>query len=59
LWHFAQVRGTRVLKTGEAGSFGGRMPCTPWQLVQVATFASPRAASFACTLVCHSAIENT
>jgi hypothetical protein len=40
VWQRAQVAGILVLKTGEAGSLGGRMPCTPWQLVQVATLAS-------------------
>ncbi len=59
LWHFAHVRGTFCLNTGEAGSVCGRIPCTPWQPVQVATFWSPSDSFLQCTLVCHSASENT
>ena len=35
LWHLAQVCGRFSLKTGEAGSFTGRMSCEPWQSQQL------------------------
>src|SRR3990172_6599147 len=50
-WQRAHVAGTFAGKTGEVLSPTASTGCTPWQLVQVATFASPVSSFFPCTLV--------
>jgi hypothetical protein len=46
-WHGEQViSATLERDTGERGSSGDRIPCSPWQSVQTGASVSPRTASW-------------
>src|SRR5208337_2057596 len=49
VWHLEQVLGTLARKTGELGSLGARISCSPWQSEQTAALSFPDAISLPCT----------